>query len=62
MKVTKPPIGVMPRVLWEIVYDNYRKDSLYEAMCRYAWLDEPIPDEWVEEYKEIIKRQEIRNE
>ena len=55
MSVTKPPLGVMPRVLWEFLCDNYRKDSLYKA-------GEPIPDEWVEEYKEIIKRQEIRNE
>lgn len=62
MSVTKPPLGVMPRVLWEFVCDNYRKDSLCKAMCRYALVGEPIPDEWVEEYKEIIKRQEIRNE
>lgn len=62
MKVTKPPIGVMPRVLWEIVCDNYRKDSLFEAMCRYAQVGEPIPDEWMEEYKEILKRQDRRNE
>lgn len=62
MSVTKPPLGVMPRVLWEFQCDNYRKDSLFKAMCRYALVGEPIPDEWVEEYKEIIKRQEIRNE
>lgn len=62
MSVTKPPLGVIPRVLWEFMCDNYRKDSLFEAMRRYALVDEPIPDEWVEEYKEIIKRQEIRNE
>ena len=53
MSVTKPPLGVMPRVLWEF---------LFKAMCCYALVGEPIPDEWVEEYKEIIKRQEIRNE
>ena len=53
---------VMPRVLWERLCDNYRKDSLYVAMCSYALVSEPIPDEWLEEYKEIIKRQEIRNE
>lgn len=62
MSVTKPPLGVIPRVLWEFMCDNYRKDSLLEAMRRYALVDEPIPDEWLEEYKEIIKRQEIRNE
>lgn len=62
MSVTKPPLGVMPRVLWEFQCDNYRKDSLFKAMCCYALVGEPIPDEWVEEYKEIIKRQEIRNE
>lgn len=58
MSVTKPPLGVIPRVLLEFMCDNYRKDSLCEAMCRYALtsVGEPIPDEWVEEYKEIIKR------
>lgn len=56
MSVTKPPLGVIPRVLLEFMCDNYRKDSLCEAMCRYALasVGEPIPDEWVEEYKEII--------
>lgn len=62
MSVTKPPLGVIPRVLWEFACDNCRKNNLYEAMRRYALVGEPIPDEWVEEYKEIIKRQEIRNE
>ena len=62
MNVTKPPIGVMPRVLWEFLCDNYRKNSLYEAMCRYVQVGEPIPDELVDEYTEIIKRQKIRNE
>lgn len=39
MSVTKPPLGVIPRVLWEFMCDNYRKDSLFEAMRRYALVD-----------------------
>lgn len=38
MSVTKPPLGVMPRVLWEFMCDNYRKDSLLKLCVVMHWL------------------------
>lgn len=56
--VKKPPLGVMPRDVW----DRKRQEELSEAMCRYIAVDKKIPKEWLEEYIEISDRQEKENE
>ena len=48
----KPPLGVMPRDIWE----RKRKEELAEAMARYLEAGMKIPTEWIEEYNEISDR------
>ena len=47
--VTKPPLGVMPRKMW----NSQRQKDLSDAMVRYLEAGMKIPVEWVEEYNEI---------
>ena len=53
-QVTKPPLGVMPRELW----DRKRQKDLADAMARYLEAGMKIPAEWIEEYNEISDRLE----
>lgn len=50
----KPPIGVMPRYMW----DRKRQKDLADAMERYLEAGMKIPAEWIEEYNEISDRSE----
>lgn len=50
----KPPLGVMPRDIW----DWKRQEELAEAMARYLEAGMKIPTEWIEEYNEICDRWE----
>lgn len=50
----KPPLGVMPRDIW----DRDRKVELSEAMKRYLEAGMKIPSKWLEEYNEISERWE----
>lgn len=54
----KPPLGVMPRDIWE----QKRKEELAEAMARYMEAGKRIPKEWLEEYNEISDRWEEEKE
>lgn len=45
----KPPIGIMPRKMW----DKQRQKDLADAMFRYLEAGMKIPAEWIEEYNEI---------
>ena len=47
--VTKPPIGVMSREMW----NRQRRKDLADAMARYLEAGMKIPVEWIEEYNEI---------
>ena len=53
----KPPLGVIPRDMW----DRKRQKELAAAMERYLEAGEKIPKEWIDEYSEIIDRQEQQN-
>lgn len=46
--VKKPPLGVMPRFLW----DERRMVDLTEAIERFTDAGEPVPEEW---YYELIE-------
>ena len=48
----KPPLGVMPRKMW----DKQRQKDLADAIFRYLETGMKIPAEWIEEYNEISDR------
>jgi hypothetical protein len=47
----KPPIGIMPKYIWE----SKRQRELSDAINRYLEAALPVPSEWIEEYNELIK-------
>lgn len=49
-KYKKPPLGLTPRNIWlsERFYD------INAAIKRYLDENYPIPDEWIEEYNELV--------
>jgi hypothetical protein len=47
----KPPIGIMPKYIWE----SKRRNELGDAINRYLEAALPVPSEWIEEYNELIK-------
>lgn len=49
----KPPLGVMPKYIW----DRKRKEELAAAIDRYSDAGKRIPEEWVEEYNEIVEKE-----
>ena len=51
--VTKPPLGVMPREIW----NRKRQKDLADAMMRHLETGMKIPAEWIEEYNEISERE-----
>lgn len=48
-RVTKPPLDVMPRDIW----DRKRQEELAAAMQRYLEAGKAIPREWIDEYNEL---------
>lgn len=50
MEHKKPPIGVMPRFIWE----ENRLIALKGAIDRFTEVNQPIPIEWIEEYNELV--------
>lgn len=53
-RVTKPPLGVMPRNLW----NRKRQEELAAAMQRYLEAGKSIPREWIDEYNELSDKEE----
>lgn len=49
---TKPPLGLMPRYLWE----RNRRYEVGKAMSRYVDADKKIPIEWLDEYNELVEK------
>ncbi len=56
----KPPIGLTPKYYWYRICDRERKHDIEQAMARYIASGLDIPDEWVDEYNEIVKRQGVK--
>jgi len=48
----KPPIGVMPKHIW----DAKRKQDLLEAVMRYMDKNKPVPVEWIQEFNELVSK------
>ena len=51
----KPPIGLMPREIYERISECKRIDDIIDAMKRYANVGKTVPIEWVEELEERAK-------
>lgn len=50
----KPPIGLMPRPLWEARMRDQRIADLFAAMGRYSETAQPIPQEWINELRDLV--------
>ena len=46
----KPPLGIMPRKLWQEQVSIERRNRLGEAITRYLQRGMEVPEEWVDEY------------
>lgn len=46
----KPPLGIEPKWLWR----ERRREDLIAAMERYAKVGVKIPQEWFDEYTELL--------
>lgn len=46
----KPPIGIMPKEIWE----TQRIGDILDAMERYSQANQPIPIAWVSELKQHL--------
>lgn len=49
---TKPPIGIMPKYIWE----SQRLDELRQAIFRFLDDGRSISIEWINEYNELIDK------
>ena len=52
--MNKPPLGIIPKDLYEIKVNMERIDMIIAAMKRYSEAGRPIPVRWVEELEERI--------
>ncbi len=50
--VAKPPVGIEPK--WH--HDKIRKENLAAAIMRYLDADLPVPQEWLKEYNDFVKK------
>ena len=55
--MSKTPLGVMPRWLWE----EKRIVDLKDAIIRYLETGKEIPPEWTIEYNDLTKKQVSRH-
>ena len=54
----KPPLGVPPKWMAELLYRGERLKSLQEAIVRGIQADQPIPKAWDDERMELIARRD----
>lgn len=47
----KPPLGVMPKDMWDFI----RRNAISNAIERYTMAGECIPKEWIDEYNKLCK-------
>lgn len=55
-EIKRPPLGLIPRFIWEGKNYTQRIQSIKEAIERYTEENLSIPQEWVEEYNELIEK------
>ena len=49
--ILKPPLSLKPKY----IHDKARVEEILDAMERYSYQRFPIPIEWVEELRELVK-------
>ncbi len=52
MSDTIPPLGLTPK----FIHEQHRMDAIIRAFHRYTIARKIIPDEWIEEFKELNSR------
>jgi hypothetical protein len=52
----KPPIGILPRKIWEDEKEETRHQELKQAIIRYIEADKPIKQEWIDEYHDWLPK------
>ena len=50
--VPKPPLGLKPKY----IHDKARVKEILDAMERYSYQRFPVPIEWIQELRELIKQ------
>lgn len=48
----RPPLGLRPR----IIADEQRLQEIKEAIMRFMAADRSIPQEWLDEYNELVAK------
>lgn len=56
MEDKNPPIGLRPSAIWYDQVSALRADEITQAIVRYFQVRKEVPEEWLEEYNNIIKR------
>ena len=52
--MTKPPLGLMPKDIYDIKVNKDREMMIIDAMKRYSESEKPIPLEWIKELEERL--------
>jgi hypothetical protein len=50
----KPPLGLIPRHMFELATKHERLLAIKQAMIRYLEAGERISPKWLEEYNELV--------
>jgi len=53
---TQPPIGLVPRTVYEDLRDYERLMDIYKAVGRYGDMNKDVPEEWMEELRELREK------
>jgi len=53
--VKKPPLGVMPRDIYERNCKVTRLNAIAAAISRYLQREMKVPVEWIQEYNELAE-------
>ena len=56
MNRKKPPMGLVPKEIWEWRTIKLRATEIGEAIDRYVAAEKPVPWTWMKELKEINER------
>jgi hypothetical protein len=52
----KPPLGLIPRHIYEQATKAERIEAIKQAMARYLEAGQVVPMKWVEEYNELVTK------
>jgi hypothetical protein len=52
-KQSKPPLGVMPKRLWQQSVEDKRREDLRQAIARYIAAELFIPCDWLHELADL---------